>query len=97
MPAMVQEGILKEDPIPGFKSLSAVPVAVLVAVLVAAASLPPLAFAPVTVASTEDTVTVCTNDDPNVHVKTSPLTGVETMPSKLYKDFVPLVGRLPGE
>jgi hypothetical protein len=28
---------------------------------------------------------------------TSPLTGVETTPSELYKDFVPLVGRLPGE
>jgi hypothetical protein len=36
------------------------------------------------------------NDDPNVHVKTSPLTGVETTPSELYKDFVPLVGRQPS-
>lgn len=37
---MVQEGTIKEDPIPGFTSLSAVPVALLVAVT----SLPPVVF-----------------------------------------------------
>lgn len=92
---MAQEGTIEIDPMPGFTSLSAAPDAVFFAVL-AVLSVPPLAFVPVTVASAEDTVTVCTNVESKVHVKTLPLTGVEIMPSILYKDFVPLGGRLLG-
>lgn len=92
---MVQEGTVKEEPIPGFSSLSAVPVALLVAVT-SLPSLPPVVFVPVTVASVEDTVTVCCSVDPNVHVKVPPLTGVETTPPTLDIVFVPLLGMLLG-
>lgn len=95
MPAMAQEGTIEIDPMPGFTSLSAAPDAVFFAVL-AVLSVPPLAFVPVTVASAEDTVTACCSADLNVHVKVSPLTGVEITPPTLDIVFVPLLGMLLG-
>lgn len=92
---MIQEGTVKEEPMPGFASLSAVPVALLVAVT-SLPPLPPVVFVPVTVASAEDTVTACCSADLNVHVKVSPLTGVEITPPTLDIVFVPLLGMLLG-
>ena len=104
-PAIVHEGTPRDEPIPGFVSLSAaleeVPVAVLSPSLVAWAL--PL---PVTTAFAEVTVTVCIKGlvvlpnalvvSPILQVKVLPLTGLVMAPAMLDAVLVPLVGMLVG-
>jgi hypothetical protein len=95
--AIDHNGRRREEPAPGFVSLSAASTAVLVAVL--PVSPVALTFVPVIVASAEETVTVCITElvvCPKVHVKVSPLTGLEMTPPTLERAFVPFGGMLLG-